>query len=167
MLRLEATDFIDEQMQTRWPDWKPTAEQVADWAIWLGPYDFDAARNAVREHIGSSTFNKKPNAQKLRALFAKFQPRKDEEKTEQPEPTVFVMYEGGGGGTTLAGYFFPIMTLPGVDVMKAAEHMRAKHEGGFGGTWKVYAEATHYEMTKMRSEFQKKRVNATTNNRRK
>ena len=159
MLRLEAMNFIDEQMQTRWPDWNPTAEQIADWAIWLGPYDFGTARNAVREHIGSSAFNKRPNAQKLRALLAKFQPGKAQEKTEQPDPTVFVMYEGGGRGRTLAGYFFPIITLPGVDVMKAAGIMRAKHEEGFGGTCKVYAETSHSEMAKMRSEFHERRVN--------
>ncbi len=167
MLRLEAMNFIDDQMQARWPDWKPTAEQIADWAVWLGPYTFETARNAVREHIGSSRFNKRPNAAALRSLLAKFQPRKEQEKTEQPEPAVFVMYEGGGRGTMLAGYFFPIITLPGVVVTTAAQHMRGKHKDGFGGTWKVYAETTHSEMTKIRREFHKRRVNAAPDNSRK
>lgn len=76
------------------------------------------------------------------------------------------MYEGGGRGTKLAGYYFPIFTLPGVDVMKAAEYMRGKHEAGFGGTWKVYAETTHSVMAKMRSEFHKVRVNTQGKDRR-
>ncbi len=120
--------------------------------------------SAIREHASEARW-KRPTLGKFRTLVRLKEPPK--EKVEQPEPTVFVMYEGGGRGTTLAGYFFPIFTLPGVNVMNAAEHMRGKHEGGFGGEWKVYAETTHSEMANMRSEFQKKRVNATTNNSRK
>ena len=160
MQRSEGMKFIEEQMRPRWPDWNPNGEQMSDWAMWLSPYDYGTAKNAIREHAGSSRFNKRPNPAALRSLLAKFQPTKEQVGQEQPEPTVFVMYEGGGRGTTLAGYFFPIITLPKVDVMKAAQHMRGKHEDGFGGTWKVYAETTHSDMAKMRSEFHKARVDA-------
>ncbi len=161
MDKIAAQFFFDRQVQPRWPDWQPEGVEISDWVFWIGKTDEDTALSAIREHASGSRW-KRPTLGKFRTLVRLKAPPK--EKVEQPEPTVFVMYEGGGLGTTLAGYFFPIITLPGVDVMKAAEHMRAKHEGGFGGTWKVYAEATHYEMTKMRSEFQKKRVNDRSNN---
>ena len=125
--------------------------------FWIAKTDEDTALSAIREHASEARW-KRPTLGKFRALVRLKAPRK--EKVEQPEPTVFVLYEGGGRGTTLPGYFLPIITLPGVNVMRAAEHMRGKHENGFGGEWKVYAETTHFEMVKMRSEFHERRVNA-------
>lgn len=155
MQRDEAMTFISQQMETRWPDWKPNAEQLADWAKWLGPYEWDAAKNAVREHAGSQTFNKRPNPAKVRPLLAKFQPPQEQGTKSKPDNTIFVMYEGGGRGTLSAGYYYPIIVSPREQhlIMKAAENGRKYHEDRYGGIWKVYTETTAAAMNKIRSDF--------------
>ena len=165
MLRLEAMNFIDEQMRPRWPKpgWNPTPEQIADLVVWLSSPDitYEIARLAVREHAGSKEGGfGKPKIHHLRTALNNFRP-KQETKTEQPDPTVFVMYEGGGRGTLLAGYHFPIIVRPGDNAMKAAERMRSAHEERVGGEWKVYSDATYPQMNGMRHEFYAKRTEQT------
>ncbi len=146
-------------MKPRWPDWQPTDEQVEDWVMWLHPFTWESAKNAVREHAGSQTYNKRPNPAKLRALLAKYQPQKEEEKGH-PEDTVFVMYEGGGPTKRLAGFYMPVVVKPHEQhlLMKAAENLRKWHEDHYGGIWKIYERTTNTEMSKMRFEFHKARV---------
>lgn len=143
-------------MKPRWPDWQPTDEQMEDWVAWLSPFDWGPAKNAVREHIGSQgRFNKCPNPTQLRALLVKFHSTQADKPKGPPDPTIFVVYEGGGRGALKPGYFFPIIVLPHEQhlIMKAAENARAKREGAIGGEWKVYSESTHQAMVDMRNEI--------------
>lgn len=156
MEQIAANYFFDKQVLPRWPDWKPEDVEISDWVFWIGKADEDTALSAIREHA-SQTRWKRPTLGKFRTLVRLKAPPKG--KSEQRDPTVFLMYEGGGHGPRLSGYFFPIITLPGVNVMKAAQYMRGKHEEFYGGEWKVYAESTYREMNDMRNNFYARRVN--------
>ncbi len=162
MLRAEAANFVNDQMRTRWPEWKPSSQQLSDWAMWLGPYDYQNATNAVREHIGSQgRFNKRPNPTALRALLAKFQPRDEADKTALPEDTVFVLYAGGGIGTLQAGFFFPIIVKCG-NIMRIAEQVRAARQARIGGEWRVYSDTADKDMVKLRREMRIELTKGTT-----
>ena len=150
MDRITAQHFFDNQVKTRWPDWEPEGVEVSDWLFWIGKTDEDTALQAIREHVAESRW-KRPTLSKFRTYVRLKAP--PGEKTEQPDPTVFVMYEGGGRGTLLAGYHFPIIVRPGDNAMKAAERMRSAHEERVGGEWKVYSDATYPQMNGMRHEF--------------
>jgi hypothetical protein len=54
MMHVEAQEFIDREMRTRWPDWDPTAAQVSDWIEWLRPHPIAIALSAVRQHAAES-----------------------------------------------------------------------------------------------------------------
>lgn len=152
MLSIEAGNFIEKEMKPRWPDWKPNTAQVADWTLWLNPYSWEVAQNAVREHAGTQTYNKRPNAAKLRPLLAKYQPHTTVEKKGMADPTVFIFYAGGGRGTLLSGYFFPVIVLPHEQsrIMQAAANERGKREEAYGGDWQVHQDTTHSAMVKLR-----------------
>ena len=109
MDQIAANYFFDKQVQPRWPDWHPEDVEISDWVFWIAKTDENTALSAIREHA-SGTRWKRPTLGKFRELVCLKAPRK--ENVEQPDPTVFVMYEGGGRGTTLPGYFFPIITAP-------------------------------------------------------
>ncbi len=157
MDRISAQHFFDNQVKTRWPDWEPEGVEVSDWLFWIGKTDKDTALQAIREHVAESRW-KRPTLGKFRTYVQLKSPAKG--KTDQADPTVFVMYEGEGCKPLLAGYHFPIIVCSGKGVMKAAESAREECEQRIGGTWKVYSDATYQQMSKIRDEFHRRRANA-------
>ena len=158
MLQVEAMTFIEEQMRPRFQDWEPNREQIADWIAWLKPYSPETARNALREHVGTLRYNKRPVPSKLRPLLAKFHPA-DNSPKPKPENTVFIWYEGGGDTTLQAGYFFPVCTKHS-NVMLVAEQERLRHQENHGGEWMIYQDTTGRAMVKMRCDRRAIETNA-------
>lgn len=158
MDNISANSFFEQHVKARWPDWQPSGVEISDWLFWIGRVDENTALQSIREHRGQSNW-KRPVLAKFRALVRLKSPAV--EKVEQPEPTAFVMYEGGGRGTLLAGYFFPIIVPPNkVDkTMRIAENVRQYYENRNGGLWKVYAETSNSAMAKMRHGYYEGRAN--------
>jgi hypothetical protein len=55
-----ATDFLNNEIQPRWPKWRPTEIEIRDWMSWLERYDYDVAGRAAIEHARTSRFFSRP-----------------------------------------------------------------------------------------------------------
>lgn len=152
MNNIEADNFFENEVQGRFSKWEPEEAEIRDWLFYIKGMDWDIALKAIREYKSESRYNA-PALSVFRVKARGFMPPK--EKVAQPDPTIFVMYEGSGRGALQPGYFFPIIVLPHEQhlIMKAAEKARAKREEAIGGEWKTYSETTHQVMVGMRNEI--------------
>jgi len=89
----QAREFFDTQLCPRWPDWKPTPAQTADWIEWLAPLDWQATLKAVRNHAAASRYKAPIAADILASARAAMPPRP---KSSQPTlVTLKAVYRGG------------------------------------------------------------------------
>jgi hypothetical protein len=156
------SDQIISDMQAVWTNWKPTDHERGIWLSVFRRYDFDVGKKAIKEAAMATDYYKPPR-KSIFDLLNRYQPKAQQDRTgpkDQPEPTVFVMYEGDGDITLQPGYFFPIITRFGVDEMRAAEAERIRRIENYGGMWKVYQGTSHAEMIKIRHEMRAETVNA-------
>ena len=158
---MEADTFFEREVRGRFSKWKPEPAEISDWLFWLKGMDEDPALRAIREHKSESRYNT-PALSTFKAKVAAFSPHK--ERPEQPEDSVFILYEGGGQGTLVAGYFIPVIIKAG-NIMKIADQVKTRMERWvdgekFGGDWKVYSETTHQAMVQLRFEIRKAITNA-------
>jgi len=56
MDRITAADFFDKQVKPRFPEWTPTKVLIEDWLGWLLPFDFDIAKQAIKQHRFANNF---------------------------------------------------------------------------------------------------------------
>ncbi len=149
---IESDTFFLNEVKARFGKWTPGEAEVSDWLFYLKGMDESVALKAIREQKAETRYNT-PALSTFRAKARGFMPHKEE--TKKPDDTVFVMYEGGGRGTLLAGYYLPIVVSPKEMhlVGKAAERTRQMHEDRVGGIWKVYTNATSKQMNDIRHGF--------------
>ncbi len=153
---IEADNFLENEVRGRFSKWKPESAEIRDWLFFIKGMTEDVALRAIREHKSESRYNA-PALSTFRAKARSFMPPK--EHVAVPEDSVFILYEGGGQGTLVAGYFFPVIIKMG-NIMKIAEQVRARHEQRTGGIWKVYSQTTHQVMVQLRFEIRKALTNA-------
>ena len=51
----ESNDFLRDEIQGRWPEWKPTAIEIRDWCGVLGYYDIETAGQAMFNYVKDAT----------------------------------------------------------------------------------------------------------------
>jgi hypothetical protein len=74
MTAMQADDFVRTKMRPRWPNWKPTPDEVGDWCGWVGDCDADMALAAVREMLATSSTIVRPVPAEFRRAVAKLRP---------------------------------------------------------------------------------------------
>ena len=160
MTKTEASNFVDNLLRPLHAKWLPTTTELSAWIYLFLPFDWDVAKLAVQQAWRESNFNtpaRKLILEKCRDLQQK-QPAK--EKLPDKEPSVFVLYRGGGRDTLRAGFFQPILFLdadwPDDDdvVKQAAERMKERLEKAHGGEWKVIQATNYGKMGRIRSDMQ-------------
>jgi len=139
-------------MEQLWTNWRPTDAETNFWCGVISIYDNEEnVKRAIDEAKKSSDFSKPP-AKKLNDLLRVHNMRQ-RAKVEQPEPTVFLFYEGGGLTKLQAGYFAPVIPARGVAMGEAIESMKLNVTETYGGMWKVYEQTDHSAMIKLRCEM--------------
>ena len=156
MNSIEAIDTV-HYMKKIWPNWKPTDEEMDVWADKFRGHDEQTAVRAIKEAKFRTNFNSPP-AKEINSLLKEYHPTTQRLNVEQPEPTVFLFYEGGGPGTLQAGYFAPVIPGKKTEMPKAIESMKMHMIETYGGAWKVYMETNHRAMIKMRNEARASQV---------
>lgn len=88
----EANQFLIEQVQSRWPAWKPTDMEIQDWCRVLGRYTKDVAEEAMLSYVeDAGRITRRP----LIAIFitkAKLLINKTPEEEEVFEPVPGKLY---------------------------------------------------------------------------
>jgi len=150
---------IIDLMKGLWPKWDADDKEIGLWKGHLWRFDYEATKNAMKAAAFESDNNSPPrktinrHLMRLQAQRKSGQPQR--ESASCPEPTIFLQYHGEGNNECrlLPGYFFPIYTRPGVDERRAAAVRKEQMAVLFGGEWRVYENAKHAEMIKMRNEL--------------
>jgi len=149
MNALEAEQFIDNELIPRWPDYRFSPAELADWKFYLTPFTYDSAITAIRGHAAKQEYTRKPVLSAFRQIARTFSGERL--SAGPPDATLFVACTGGG--RLGAGFFFPVHTRPGVNESTAAKVTRGRNAELYGGEWVVY-ESTHAAMTNWRRELQ-------------
>ena len=55
MTYTESIDFLEKQVKSRWPEWRPTDQETKDWCGVLGYYSWDVAAGAMFNYIKDAT----------------------------------------------------------------------------------------------------------------
>jgi len=111
MMHIEAQDFIDREMRTRWPDWEPTTAQIADWVQWLLPHGVSAALDAVRQHAAESRWKVPTPKDILAALKPRTARPFGRNADERPIPTTcLVLTDPGYPPVGRRGWLFELVT---------------------------------------------------------
>lgn len=86
MNRIEAADFFDKEVKGRFPDWTPTKVLIEDWLSWILPFDYDIARQAIKQHRFNTSF-KSPVLKEFYAIAKNAKESRQAGKVkEQPQP---------------------------------------------------------------------------------
>lgn len=70
----ETNEFIETQLLTRWPEFKPSNVELSDLKFYLQPVDDATALKAVRQHAIESNW-KRPVLKKILDYAAEFSPK--------------------------------------------------------------------------------------------
>jgi len=156
MNEIEVQQFIEAEVLTRFPDWKPNSTELADFAYYLKPFDVPTARQAVRAHAAESNW-KRPVLKKILEHASDCRPKVQQQaKPARPEPTVFVGLLKSDT-TLLAGYFQPVeLPTPTNDpdvLLRAAEGLLERLMNTYGGTWQIFQQTTFAKMVLWRNQM--------------
>jgi len=158
MTESEAQHFVETEILTRFPDWKPNPTELADFAFYLKPLDVQTARQAVRQHAAESNW-KRPILKKIIDHASACRPKVQRQaKPARPEPTVFVgLIRPAPGSTLLAGYFQPVEPLTPTNdpdtLLRAAEGLLERLMNTYGGTWQIFQQTTFAKMVLWRNQM--------------
>ena len=156
MNEIEAQQFIEMEVLTRFPDWKPSPTELADFAYYLKPLDIQVVRQAVRQHAAESNW-KRPVLKKILEHAAACRPKVERQaKPARPEPTVFVgLIESDT--TLLAGYFQPVEPLPPINdpavLLRLAESLVKLLKDAYGGRWQIFQDTSFSVMNRWRKDI--------------
>lgn len=149
MNQIEAKSLTDLMTQL-WPNWAPTEAELRLWNFEFCKYSESPARKALQEASFRSNF-KTPPRKTIRELLQVHEPIR-RSRAMADEPSIFAMYHGGGEGTLLAGYYYPVRCHDG-PVMDAAQRDIRLREESIGGQWRVYEQTTNSKMRALRKEL--------------
>jgi len=159
MEHFETEKIVNEELLPRWPDWKPSGVEIADWRYAIRPFDVEIIKTAIRRHVLESSW-KKPVSKKIIEKARSMQPNTAGSKKETPEPTIFVQCVEQGG--ELQQFSTRPACQPGIfysaDTLRDAEKIREKLIGLYGGMWDIIQQATYGDMIKRRIELRKQHV---------
>ncbi|OHB51732.1 MAG: hypothetical protein A2Y12_01215 [Planctomycetes bacterium GWF2_42_9] len=171
MLKLDAKNFIEQEILTRWPKWgawdKKTGERIVtdqELESWIGilmEFDPQMAKQAL-EQLYRDSNSDSPNPKKFIVFARDIRAAKNNSKPITKKTIVesgyFVQLVAHDDWRKV-GQFQPIyvepLTVRQPDAVyeKAMNQFAARLKELYGGQWIGFAKTTHYEMSKRRFEL--------------
>jgi len=152
MTETEAKDFIKNELESRWPTWRPTGAILWDWIEKLRPFAYEAVRQAVKEHFMKSK-SSKPFMIDVLTLARNIHSGHSEIQKESYEPTVFVQCIEGDCLGQFSAVMPPSYSTNPDTINNCAEYSRKKHNEVYGGVWVVRTSMSHELMRKEQKEM--------------
>ncbi|MDD5134937.1 MAG: hypothetical protein PHP01_05955 [Phycisphaerae bacterium] len=163
MTGIETDTFIEKELLPRWPDFKPSGVELADFKFFLAPADNVTALRAVRQHASESNW-KRPVLKKILEHIARLSPkpaavaaRRRRVKIQRDWPRYYLSAIGGRPGDCGCYRKGRIML---VDVpsgltseaeYKSVENFMQKTIKVYGGKWQIVVVKNWEEMKKFRT----------------
>lgn len=141
---IELNICLDRDIMARWPEWKPTEQEVSDLRYWLRPYKAETVSHAARLHLAESTWHK-PKIKGILDVCKKEEPNlfKRGKATAIKWP-IFVQCIANGHYNQVC----TLSTCPDELSMQAAENLRANMEAAEGSECIIIRESDQRAMYK-------------------
>lgn len=157
MTGIEIDAFIEKELLPRWPDFKPSSVELADFKFFLTPANSVIALRAVRQHAAESNW-KRPVLKKILEHIARLSPKPAAAvaavKIQRDWPRYYLRCVSGDCDYYRRGRDM-LVDVPGgltsETEYKSVENFMQKTIKVYGGSWQIVVVRNWEEMKKFRT----------------